>query len=63
MIKKNTIFFLSLTFFQLLNPSIVNTSCVGCPDDLLKTKHGRQNAASLSREYSSHEGNRLNHEG
>jgi hypothetical protein len=41
----------------------VNTRCVGCPDGLLKRKHGRQNAASFSREYSSHEGNRMYHEG
>jgi hypothetical protein len=54
--------FSSLTLFQFLNSSIVNTRCVGCPNDLLKRKHGRQNAASLSHEYSSHERNRLNHE-
>jgi hypothetical protein len=41
----------------------MNTHYVGCLDGLLKRKHGRQNVASLSDEYSSHVGYNRNHEG
>jgi hypothetical protein len=52
-----------LTFFQLSNPLIVNTCCEEFPHDLLNRKHGIQMVVSLSNEYSSHEGNNLNHGG
>ena len=56
--------FPSLTFFQFWNPSLVNTWHPEFPVGLSKRKQGRQKAASLLGEYSSHVLNSLtaNHE-
>lgn len=50
-------FFPSLTFFQFLNPCTVNVVDAGRPFGITKRKHGKQNAASLEGEYSSHDEN------
>ena len=50
---------LHLTFFQFLNPSIINAIHPKFLNGLLKRKYGKQKVASLLGEYSSHEENNV----